>query len=147
MIEHVLPVRAGADSWAFHHESGALDRLRCVVPRPAGFRHGFKSAIDYLPARSAAQRAMPRLSGAGCRRFTSPWPLGLRPLGARGRVHLDTDRSNAACPVRVPREDARLCPLEIDLDDVDGRASCVAPHQSIKRHRANGSMRGTGVDR
>jgi glycosyl transferase, family 25 len=58
MTEHVLPVRAGADSWAFHHESGALDRLRCVVPRPAGFRHDFKSAIDYLPAGSAAQRAM-----------------------------------------------------------------------------------------
>jgi glycosyl transferase, family 25 len=56
MAEHVVPVRAGPDSWSFHYESGAIERLRCILPRPVSVRHDFKSAIDYMPPDSRAQR-------------------------------------------------------------------------------------------
>ena len=52
----ILPVRAGPDSWGFFCEHGALDSLRCVVPRPVRVRNDFKSSLDYLPSGALRQR-------------------------------------------------------------------------------------------
>ena len=55
----ILPVRVGPDSWGVFHEGGALDRLRCVVPRPVRTRTDLKSTVDYLGShRSLRQRVM-----------------------------------------------------------------------------------------
>jgi glycosyl transferase family 25 len=56
LVDLVVPVRAGADSWGFFHDHGAVHRLRCVVPRPAGVRTEFKSTIDYVSATSPRVR-------------------------------------------------------------------------------------------
>jgi glycosyl transferase family 25 len=56
LVDLVVPVRAAADSWGYFHEHGAVDRLRCVVPRPAGVRTEFKSTIDYVSATSPRVR-------------------------------------------------------------------------------------------
>lgn len=59
MIDFVIPVRTGPDSWEVFVEAGALDRVRCVRPRPFGARTDFKSTIDYLGgSESTKQRAM-----------------------------------------------------------------------------------------
>ena len=47
LIEANVPIRVACDSWGFFHELGALDRLRCVVPRPVGVRTDFKSTLGY----------------------------------------------------------------------------------------------------
>jgi hypothetical protein len=63
MIDFVVPVRTGPDSWGVFVEQGALDRVRCVVPRPFGTRNDFKSTIDYLgDSSSPLQRAMSAVS-------------------------------------------------------------------------------------
>lgn len=59
MIDFVLPVRTGPDSWAAFVEGGAIDRVRCVHPRPFGAQTDFKSTVDYLGgSTSAKQRVM-----------------------------------------------------------------------------------------
>jgi glycosyl transferase family 25 len=56
LVDLLVPVRVAADSWSIFHEQGAVDRLRCVVPRPAGVRTDFKSTIDYISATSLRSR-------------------------------------------------------------------------------------------
>jgi glycosyl transferase family 25 len=51
LSEVIVPVRAGADSWGHFYELGAIDALRCVIPRSAGVRKEFKSTIGYGDAR------------------------------------------------------------------------------------------------
>jgi glycosyl transferase family 25 len=59
MTECVVPVRAAPDSWGFFLEEGGIDRLRCILPRPARVRNEFKSTVGYLGAASSPlQRAM-----------------------------------------------------------------------------------------
>ena len=63
MIDFVIPVRTGPDSWSVFVQAGALDRVRCVQPRPFGARTDFKSTIDYLGgSTSAKQRVMGAVS-------------------------------------------------------------------------------------
>lgn len=52
----ILPVRAGADSWGHFYELGAIESLRCVIPRPFGVRKDFKSTIDRVAPRSQRVR-------------------------------------------------------------------------------------------
>jgi glycosyl transferase family 25 len=47
MADLVLPIKVGPDSWAYFHEQGALERVRCVYPRPIRARTDFKSTMDY----------------------------------------------------------------------------------------------------
>jgi glycosyl transferase family 25 len=62
LVDLLVPVRAAADDWGRFHDEGAVDRLRCVVPRPAGVRTDFKSTIDYLSATSLRGRAATAVS-------------------------------------------------------------------------------------
>jgi glycosyl transferase, family 25 len=62
LVDLVVPVRAAADSWGLFYEEGAVHRLRCVVPRPAGVRTDFKSTIDYVSATSMRVRATTAIS-------------------------------------------------------------------------------------
>jgi glycosyl transferase, family 25 len=62
LVDLVVPVRAAADSWGFFHDHGAVERLRCVVPRPAGVRTEFKSTIDYVSATSPRVRLTTAIS-------------------------------------------------------------------------------------
>jgi glycosyl transferase family 25 len=57
LIDVIVPVRAAADSWGLFRDGGAVERLRCVVPRPTGVRTDFKSTIDYISATSLRARA------------------------------------------------------------------------------------------
>jgi glycosyl transferase, family 25 len=62
LVELLVPVRAAVDSWGLFHEAGAVERLRCVVPRPVGLRTDFKSTIDYLRTASLRARASTAIS-------------------------------------------------------------------------------------
>jgi glycosyl transferase family 25 len=57
LVEAIVPVRAGADSWGHFCELGALDSLRCVLPRPIGVRKDLDSTIDYSGPGSVRLRA------------------------------------------------------------------------------------------
>lgn len=69
MLETAQPVRAASDSWGHHYDAGALDAVRCVVPRPFAARTDFKSTIDYLGAPS---RPLQRLMTAVAERRIFP---------------------------------------------------------------------------
>jgi hypothetical protein len=58
LVDALVPIHAGADSWGQFHDDGVIDRIRCVVPRPFGTRTDFKSAIDYLEPGSMTQRLL-----------------------------------------------------------------------------------------
>jgi glycosyl transferase family 25 len=62
LVDILVPVRAAADDWGRFHDEGAVDRLRCVVPRPAGVRTDFKSTIDYISASSLRARVTTAIS-------------------------------------------------------------------------------------
>jgi hypothetical protein len=47
MIDVNTPVKTGADSWFNFCELGALDRVRCVFPRPFELQTDFQSTLDY----------------------------------------------------------------------------------------------------
>lgn len=55
--EAILPVHAAADTWGNFYELGAIESLRCVIPRPVAVRKDFKSTIDYGGERSLRARA------------------------------------------------------------------------------------------
>lgn len=57
LVEVIVPVRAGADSWGYFYEVGALDSLRCVLPRPIGVRKDLDSTIEYGGPGSVRVRA------------------------------------------------------------------------------------------
>jgi glycosyl transferase, family 25 len=43
LAEAVPPIRVAADKWEYFYELGAIDSLRCVLPRPVAVRKDFKS--------------------------------------------------------------------------------------------------------
>jgi glycosyl transferase family 25 len=45
LVEIVLPIHAAPDSWGEFYERGAIQSLRCVLPRPVAIRKDFKSTI------------------------------------------------------------------------------------------------------
>lgn len=57
LAEVILPVRAEADSWGHFHELGAIDSIRCVIPRPVSVRNDFKSTNDRAVPHSLRSRA------------------------------------------------------------------------------------------
>lgn len=57
LAEVIVPVRVAADNWGHFYELGALDALRCVIPRPVTVRKDFKSTIDYGGTESIRVRA------------------------------------------------------------------------------------------
>ena len=57
LAQAIVPVRVAADNWGYFYELGALDALRCVIPRPVTVRKDFKSTIDYGGAESMRMRA------------------------------------------------------------------------------------------
>lgn len=57
LAEVIVPIRAGADSWGHFYELGAIDSLRCVIPRPCGVRKDFDSTIGYSRGKSSRLRA------------------------------------------------------------------------------------------
>jgi len=48
LAEAILPVRVAPDSWGHFYELGALDSVRCVLPRPIGVRNDIESTIGYV---------------------------------------------------------------------------------------------------
>jgi glycosyl transferase family 25 len=52
LAEVILPVRAGADNWGHFYGIGAIESLRCVLPRAIGVRNDFKSTIDHTRVRA-----------------------------------------------------------------------------------------------
>jgi glycosyl transferase family 25 len=56
LAEVVLPVRVAADTWGHFYELGAIESVRCVIPRPVSVRKDFKSTIDYVGPRSMRLR-------------------------------------------------------------------------------------------
>ncbi|HXW78561.1 MAG TPA: glycosyltransferase family 25 protein [Acidimicrobiales bacterium] len=68
MQSAVLPIRARADEWGHFQNSGAIDRVRCVVPLTVRKDYNFRSTMEYYPATSlhgklqrAARRRVPVL--------------------------------------------------------------------------------------
>lgn len=57
LIEAIVPVRVAADKWKHFYELGAIESLRCVIPRPVAVRKDFKSTIDYTGQESVRMRA------------------------------------------------------------------------------------------
>lgn len=57
LAEVILPVRVAVDSWGYFYEQGAIESVRCVIPRPVAVRKDFKSTIDYVGPRSMRLRA------------------------------------------------------------------------------------------
>lgn len=49
MVERLLPVALGPDSWGAFLERGVLDELVCAYPRPVAVRHDFKSTLGLAP--------------------------------------------------------------------------------------------------
>jgi glycosyl transferase, family 25 len=47
MLESVLPVRAEPDDWGFFYREGAVDRVRCVVPRSVTYSPEFESTVGF----------------------------------------------------------------------------------------------------
>jgi glycosyl transferase family 25 len=56
MASAVLPVRARADEWGYFQETCALDRVRCVAPRPVRVDLSFHSTIQYYASNSVHGR-------------------------------------------------------------------------------------------
>ena len=47
MVDFLQPVRFWPDDWKEYLKGGALDRLRCVAPRPVDAQTRFKSTVGY----------------------------------------------------------------------------------------------------
>lgn len=62
MIDFVLPVKVGPDSWFNFHAQGALERVRCVFPRPLRARTDFKSTMDYSGGVAGGMRVTSAIS-------------------------------------------------------------------------------------
>jgi glycosyl transferase family 25 len=55
MVDAILPVRMGPDSWGELLEAGSFDRISCVYPRPVSIVYA-KSTIDYIRKDSIQSR-------------------------------------------------------------------------------------------
>lgn len=80
MIEALLPIRAGTDSWDAFHEWGGFECMRCIVPRVVGSRTDLKSTVGYIDAAGIAGRLAKSTSTLIAHRRTFPiyQLLGLR---------------------------------------------------------------------
>lgn len=56
MMDFVMPIRHGADSWTDFSKGGALPEIHCVYPQPAHLAFA-KSTIDYLETGSIKSQA------------------------------------------------------------------------------------------
>jgi glycosyl transferase, family 25 len=52
LAEAILPVRTAADNWKYFYDLGAIESLRCLIPRPITVRTDFKSTIGYIGEKS-----------------------------------------------------------------------------------------------
>jgi glycosyl transferase family 25 len=85
LTELMTPIWAGADSWSLFYDRGALERVRCVVPRPVIHRNDFKSTLDYHDPRS--------LAGRFSRLASNRWAVPLHAIVTWRRRSLENDMS------------------------------------------------------
>ena len=62
LVDFIVPITVGADSWFGFHDEGVLDRVRFILPRPIGARHDFKSTMDYSGGVAGGQRLTAAIS-------------------------------------------------------------------------------------
>lgn len=57
MATAMLPMRVPADEWAFVHDKGALERVRCVAPIPVQINSAFRTTINHYDTGTLQTRA------------------------------------------------------------------------------------------
>ena len=108
LADVMLPVRVAPDTWGYFYDIGAVDSVRCVVPRPLSVRTDFRSTLDHAGAPASA-RGRAAAYVARERLFPLHQLLTLRRRLAHRRtskVSIVTDRSPVALARGVQANDA-----------------------------------------
>lgn len=98
LAEAIAPLRVAADSWGDFYQAGAIESVRCVVPRPVGHSRHFNSTVGYREPGSLRSRV---IGFAGHRKLSPFFPLVSinRHLVERrmSKITVTPERSPVAC--------------------------------------------------